>query len=180
MTHLIRMPGDTFSSDPHEYLTQTSSVCWERWRAKLCHSFTTRRRRTYLYFWISSREGSVWNLIHKHYSPDSPVFPLPEEKKASSSSEPLWGTFPQHSPPSGGSIRGLTGIWLPPCFIKHTCLQPLQVSVTRLLVNSSFLRLPQLSTGTEILNKPRTSLKNLLLNYQEDMAHDLLMLIQNH
>lgn len=82
MTHLIRMPGDTFSSDPHEYLTQTSSVCWERWRAKLCHSFTTRRRRTYLYFWISSREGSVWNLIHKHYSPDSPVFPLPEEKKS--------------------------------------------------------------------------------------------------
>lgn len=159
-----RMPSNTFGWDPHAYLAQTSSVRWDDGEA---NSVTPSRhqeenteeekkggirrrnpsdpwgRRTYLYIWISSQEGSVWNLIHKHYSPGSPVFPSPAEKTGSSS-EPLWGTFPQHSPPSVGSIRGLTGIWLLPCFIKHTCLQPSQVclSVKQLLINNAFLRFP--------------------------------------
>lgn len=129
------------------------------WRAKLCRSVVARgerkyrgirekRRRnpsdprgrgTYLYIWVSSRDGSVWNVIHKHYSLSSPFPPSPAEERALLS-EPLWVTFPQHSPPSVGSIRGLTGIWLLPCFIKHTCLQPSQacLSVKRLIINRTF------------------------------------------
>lgn len=143
--------------------SQTLSLCRGTGRKKISGNKREKRRRnpsdprgrgTYLYIWVSSRDGSVWNVIHKHYSLSSPFPPSPAEERALLS-EPLWVSFPQHSPPSVGSIRGLTGIWLLPCFIKHTCLQPSQacLSVKRLIINRTFPGFLLLSTEMQLLNK---------------------------
>lgn len=105
-------------------------------------------RRTYLYIWISSQEGSVWNLIHKHYPPPTrQFFPLPEEKTGSSS-EPLWGNF--FTTRSSFRRFNTRADWdlAPVMFHQRRCLQPSQVclSVKRLLINrpSTFLRFSSL------------------------------------
>lgn len=90
------LKDSTFGSDLHAYL---APLCVEddgepnsvtpsrhqeeentRGKKRRSNPSDPRGRRTYLYIWISSQEGSVWNLIHKHYSPGSPVFPSPAEK----------------------------------------------------------------------------------------------------
>lgn len=161
-----RKPSNTFGSNL-QCIFSSDILRVLRWcRAKLCHSITTPRgkylkkkkegrnlsdpggRRTYLYIWIFSLEESVWNLIHKHYPHDSPVFPSPEEK-AGSSSEPLCGNF--STTQSSFCKFNKRADWdLAPAMFHQTYLSSaiagLSVSQTPTHRPGTFLRFPLLSS----------------------------------